>query len=84
MAVKTPKYWEKERYGKHVEVETAYGNKVKIPARFLNGWETAKQLKEYCDRHGQDPLAGLEILEETQPLSYDLERVFYEIYQEDN
>lgn len=82
--IKTPKYWEKDRYQPLVETETAYGNKVKIPKCFMNGWKTAKLTFEHCTSRGVNPLDGLEILEETQPMSYDLERVFYEIYQDED
>ena len=78
--IETPEYWKKERYLPLIEVETAYGNKVMIPEKFINGWQTAKLVKEDMEKHGLDPLDGLEIHEETNPLYYDLERVFYEIY----
>ena len=83
MAVATPKYWEdKKVFGELVEVETAHGNKVKIPKRYLNGWESAQLGKAYCESRGLDPLDGLEKYEEVNPLYCDLERVFYEVYQE--
>ena len=79
--VKTPKYWEGERYQPLIEVETVHGNKVMIPKLFIDGWQTAKLTKQEADRLGLDPLCGLEVYEEANPLYYDLERVFYEVYE---
>ena len=81
--IKTPKYWEKDHNQPLTEVETVYGHKVMIPTRFSNGWETAKATWEYMIRKGLDPLDGLEIHEKQDPIFYDLERVCYEIYEED-
>jgi hypothetical protein len=79
--IKTPKYWEKERYQPLVEVETVHGNKVMIPKKFIDGWQTAKLTKQEADRLGLDPLGGsnAQIL---NPLYQDLERVYHEIYEE--
>ena len=82
--IKTPKYWEGKIFQPLTEVETAYGNKVKIPKLYINGWQTAKMAKEELERLGLDVLDGLERHKETNSLYYDLERVFYEIYEEDN
>ena len=81
--VKTPKYWEDELFQPLIEVETAYGSKVKIPKRYINGWQTAKMEKAEAERLGLGVLDGLEN-EEIAPMYYDLERVFFEIYEEDN
>ena len=83
MVVKTPKYWKNERFQPLIEVETAYGNRVMIPKRYINGWQTAKMAKKESERLGLNVLAGLEIHKETNELYYDLERVFYEIYEEE-
>ena len=82
--IKTPEYWTDEIFQPLTEVETAYGNKVKIPKMYINGWEIAKKVKVESERLGLDVLHGLEIHEETNPLYYDLERVFYEIYEEED
>ena len=82
--VKTPKYWEDKLFHPLIEVETAYGNKVQIPKRYINGWQTAKMEKAEAERLGLDILDGLEKDEEIAPIYYDLERVFLEIYEEDN
>ena len=82
-AVKTPMYWESEPFQPLIEVETAYGNKVKIPKMYTNGWQTAKMAKAESERLGLDILDGLEIHKETNPLYYDLERVFYELYEDE-
>ena len=83
-AVKTPKYWESELFQPLIEVETAYGNKVEIPKMYSNGWQTAKMEKAEAERLGLDILDGLERDKEVDSLYYDLERVFLEIYEEDN
>ena len=83
-AVKTPKYWESELFQPLIEVETAYGNKVEIPKMYFNGWQTAKMEKAEAERLGLDILDGLERDKEVDSLYYDLERVFLEIYEEDN
>ncbi len=82
--IKTPKYWQMERFQPLTEVETAYGHKVMIPSRFINGWQTAKMVRDDMVRRGLDPLDGLEIHAETDSIYYDLERVFYEIYEEED
>ena len=83
--VRTPKCWEnKEVFGELTEVKTAYGNTVKIPKIYLNGWETENLTKEAMEKRGLDPLDGLETLKDGHPMSYDLVRVFYEIYQDED
>ena len=83
--VRTPEYWKKiERYKEFIEVETAYGSRVMIPKRFTGGWETLRLMHEHMTERGVDPLEGMEIHQEQNPIFYDLERVFYEIYEEDN
>ena len=83
-SIKTPEYWEDPLFQPLIEVETAYGNKVKIPNKFINGWQTAKMTKEDMEKRGLDPLDGLEIDKEINPLYYDLELVYYEIYEEES
>ena len=82
--VKTPKYWNDEVFQPLIEVKTVNGNSVKIPKKFTNGWQMAQMVKEAMVEDGLDPLDGLEIHAETNPLYYDLERVYYEIYEEDD
>ena len=80
--IKTPEYWKKkEVYGELTEVETAYGHKVMIPKKFIGGWETAKFELEWSKEHEQDPLEFLEPDDELNPLFYDLQRVFFEMYE---
>ena len=82
--VKTPKYWEhKEVFGELTEATTVNGNKVMIPKRFINGWEMTRLMDEEAKKMGVDPLDGIENDLETNSLYYDLERVFFEIYEED-
>ena len=45
MAIKTPSYWQEEKYQPLVEAETAYGNKVEIPQNLQNVWEQIASLK---------------------------------------
>ena len=79
--IKTPKYWQDKLFQPLIEVKTAYGNKVKIPKMYFNGWQTAKMEKAEAERLGLDILDGLERDREINSLYYDLERVFYEIYE---
>ncbi len=80
--IKTPEYWKnKEVYGELTEVETAYGHKVMIPKKFIGGWNTAQLREKVMAKSGQDPLDGLENTKDINPLYYDLERVYFEIYE---
>ena len=81
--VQTPSYWNKERFKEKVLVETVNGNEVMIPKRFIHGWEMTQLMDEEAKKMGVDPLDGIENDLETNPLYYDLERVFFEIYEED-
>ena len=45
MAIKTPSYWQEEKYQPLVEAETAYGNKVEIPQNLQDVWEMVASLK---------------------------------------
>ena len=77
--IKTPRYWsDPTLYKEHIEVETAYGNKVLIPKRFSDAWEMCKLRKESMEKLGLDVLAGLE------NSGFDVELVFYERYKEEN
>lgn len=82
--IKTPKYWDTMDWLKEkITVKTAYGHEVKIPKKFENGWEWASLRMEDVIKRGLAPTDGLQELEKVNPLSFDLERVFYEIYEED-
>ena len=82
--VKTPRRWiNQEIFGELIEVKTAYGNKVKIPKKYINGWQTARRTRDAMVKRGLDPLDGLETHREPNRLYYDLVRVFFEIYEED-
>ena len=82
--VKTPKYWNDEDLQPLVEATTSKGNKVMIPKKFINGWETARLRDEDAKKRGLDPLDGLENIKEMQPMSYDLEKVYFEIYEDED
>lgn len=74
--VKTPKYWHNpDMYKEHIEVETAYGNKVLIPKGFSDAWKMLKIQKEEMEKSGLDILDGLENSD------FDVELVFYERYE---
>ena len=83
MAVKTPSYWNVGKYQPLVETTTLYGNKVKVPKRFLDTWEylekskhRRKQALEYLTADGFRQLPS------SNKLKKDLQLVFYEIYEE--
>ena len=79
--VKTPKYWEEEIFRPLVKAETAFGNSVMIPKQFMSGWQNALLTYRDMQRLGKNPLDGLEVLKEVNPMYYDLVRVFYEVYE---
>lgn len=87
--VKTPEYWKKKIYQPLIEVETAYGNKVMIPKQFSGGWKMAKLQMEFIKKQEQDPLDILKVGQdsnpdkEINPLYFDLEQVFYEIFEKE-
>ena len=77
--IKTPRYWYKPSlYKEHIEVETAYGNKVLIPKAFSDAWEMCKLQKAALEKSGLYVLDGLE------SRGFDVELVFYERYKEEN
>ena len=57
MAVQTPSYWKEEKYQPLVEVETAYGNKVKIPERYLPLWKGHQMSKQVAIQHFEQAIA---------------------------
>ena len=80
--VKTPKYWEGERYQPLIEEETIYGNKVKIPKRFLSCWKTAKMTYEEMTKRGLDHLDFLRSFRKLQELHKQaVVEVCFEVYE---
>ena len=85
--VNTPKYWGKENFQPLMEVKTAYDNTVKIPRRFLDGWNMLKIQMDFIMERGQEPLDILQVgkdnnpSKQNNPIYFDLEQVFYEIYE---
>ena len=84
MAVQTPSYWTEERYQPLIEVETAYGNKVKIPERYLPLWEMAQMGKETTIQHYEQAIAAGSYDKPTKRAKFaiDLRKVFVEKYHE--
>ena len=83
MAVKTPDYWQEERYQPLVEVETLYGNKVHIPQRFKENWELWLRQKEILIDLLRDGVQHGYLEETSNPRkkwAVDLRKVFYELY----
>ena len=89
--VKTPLYWKKEEFQPLVEVETLYGNKVKIPSRSKESWDFLTNMsKTIISEQGRR--AGLKTIKElmatetqmTSKKREDFCKVFAEIYQEQN
>ena len=89
--VNTPKYWEEEKYQPLIEVETIYGNTVKIPERFKDSWEF---LMQSCAKviSEQGKANGLKAITESLDSSTlarsrdceDFYKVFAESYQKQN
>ena len=85
MAIKTPSYWQEEKYQPLVEAETAYGNKVKIPKSLQDIWERTASLKgRYPKNVERAKAAGFFKLESRNKVNWDILRVYYEEFQEDN
>ena len=83
MAIKTPIYWQEEKYKPMVEVETAYGNKVKIPKNLQNIWEMVASLKgKYPKDVEQAKSVGFFKRTIHNRLKRDVMLVYYEEFQE--
>lgn len=82
MAVKTPTYWQEEKYQPLIEVETAYGNKVKIPKSLIQCWELEMSLKEALKQEPQEAKDGyLSAIKKPHDSRWDLTKVFWELYE---
>ena len=84
MAVTTPSYWQEEQYQPLIEVETAYGNKVKIPEKLLLAWKYRQQMMEsMVKQYGQEKADTL-IKERVPKRKHGkvLYKVFLEEYKE--
>ena len=90
MAVQTPSYWAEERYQPLIEVETAYGNKVKIPESFQTCWEEIKTMAQKAQNLSQQAkVDSLEYIKDTLEsmiqkrgkIAADFGRVMLEIYE---
>ena len=83
MAVQTPSYWQEEEYQPLIEVETAYGNKVKIPERCLIDWNAFHDNKERAIKaFEQATVDGLYEGDKRRKFGVDLRKVFIESYHE--
>ena len=83
MAVQTPGYWQEEKYQPLVEVETAYGNKVKIPESLLDTLKIWKHRKEEILRNIEQAKAeGFFKKTIHNQNKQDLKRVYFEQFQE--
>lgn len=80
MAVQTPEYWKEERFQPLIEETTALGNKVLIPQKFLDGWKMERLRMEFCQKQKLPLMVGLAEDRTSNPIYYDMARVFYEIY----
>ncbi len=83
MAVKTPSYWDEEKFQPMVETTTLYGNKVKVPERFSDAWAFYHRRKrEMLMKIEHLTADGLRQARACNKLNKDLQMVFYEIYEE--
>ena len=83
--IKTPKYWETcERFEELVPEKTLYGNTVMIPKNCLHGWETIKWCVAEAKKLGLPIRDGSKSLWQRNPIYYDLERVYHEVYDEND
>ena len=44
MEIRIPEYWQEEEFQPLAETETVYGNRVKIPQRFMALWKEMKEV----------------------------------------
>ena len=89
--VQTPEYWKEERYQPLIEVETIYGNTVRIPERFKDSWDfLMMNYEKLISRQGR--ANGLKAIKESLDSSTiarsrdceDFYKVFAENYQKQN
>ena len=87
--VKTPSYWNEERFQPLVEVKTIYGNTVKIPERLKDSWDFhMKCFEEIMSEQGKQ--IGLKTIKEMldsattmrSRVCEDFYKVMFENYQE--
>ena len=82
MAVKTPSYWQEEKYQPMVEAETAYGNKVEIPQNLQAIWNRTASLKgKYPKDVEQAKAAGFFKRKTRNRANWDILLVYYEEFQ---
>ena len=83
MAVKTPSYWQEDKYQPLVEAQTAYGNKVLIPQSLTDTWAMwESRREEILGRLEQVIADGWFDKSLRNPKYQDLKRVYFEQYQE--
>ena len=83
MAVKTPSYWQEEKYQPLVEAETAYGHKVKIPKNLHGIWEKTASLKGRYPRDVEmAKAAGFFTRTLHNRVNQDILLVYYEEFEE--
>lgn len=83
MAIKTPSYWQEEKYQPLVEAETAYGNKVEIPQNLQDIWNKTVSLKgKYPKDVEQAKAAGFFKRTLHNRVNQDVLLVYYEEFQE--
>ena len=84
--VKTPEYWNEERFQPLVETETMYGTKVMVPENLMPAWR-------FHQRNGKSMLKDFSIQElapdtwnrepsQRDIITRDLRKVFYEVGKE--
>ncbi len=85
MQVKTPSYWQEEKYQPLVPVKTAYGHTVQIPKLYEENWESYLRTKDMIIKMWLPEKADGCLKETSNPRQkwgVDLRRVFLEIYKE--
>lgn len=83
MLIKTPDYWQEEKYQPLVEAETAYGHKVKIPKNLQDIWNKTASLKgKYPPNVELAKAAGYFAKPKRHRERRDIIRVYYEEYQD--
>ena len=82
MSIKTPSYWNEEKFLPHVEEKTAKGNSVMIPQKLKFDWEMERERMIFLQKNPNAVIG--ENSPNTRTEYLDMAQVFYETYQEEN
>ena len=91
MEIKTPGYWNEEKFQPLLETETVYGHKVKVPEIFMDLWQEMKEMADEAETlppvnrmsYTESIMSDLEYLIHINGgIDSDFAKVMLEIYEE--